>query len=286
MTTAPLRWRSLLFVPAHVEKFIGKAHERGADGIILDLEDAVPAAQKPAARAALPASVAAIRRGGHALVRINHGLRHLAPDLEAAVIPGVDALVLPKVENASWIREIADAVAELEIERGIAPGTVRFLLQIETPAALPRLPEIAAAHPRIAAMMLGPEDFCAALGAVPGPDALHGPNLAVLCAARAAGVLPMGFVGSIASYADADAYRAMIAQARQMGFRGALAIHPLQVAMLNEGFAPSAAELDWAKRVVDGDKAAKAEGRGAFTVDGKMVDPPVVRRAEEILALA
>ncbi|MDQ1081893.1 CoA ester lyase [Pseudoroseomonas cervicalis] len=281
------RWRSLLFVPAHVERFIARAHERGADGIILDLEDAVPAAEKPAARATLAPTIAGLAaRGPAVLVRVNQGLRALAADLEAAVRPGLAGLVLPKVEEPGLLRHIAAAVDELEAERGLPPGQVRLLLQIETPAALFNLPAIAGADPRIAAMMLGPEDFCAALGAVPGPGALLGPNLAVLAAARAAGKLPMGFVGSIGQFADLEAFRRTIAEARQLGFRGALAVHPAQVAIMNEVFSPSAEEVDWARRVVAGDAAARAEGRGAFQLDGRMIDPPVVRRAEEILALA
>lgn len=287
MSLPPPRWRSLLFVPAHVERFIARAHERGADGIILDMEDAVPAAEKPQARQTLAGSIAAIgSRGPAVLVRVNRGLRPLAADLEAAVVPGLAGLVLPKVEEAGYVRDVSAAVAELEAERGIAPGTVRLLLQIETPAALYALPAIASADPRSVAMMLGPEDFCAALGAIPGPAALLGPNLAVLMAARAAGLMPMGFVGSIGQFQDLDAFRRTIAEARQLGFRGALAVHPAQVAIMNELFAPDAAEIDWARRVVAGDAEARASGRGAFQIDGKMIDPPVVRRAEEILALA
>ncbi|WBV45243.1 CoA ester lyase [Pseudoroseomonas cervicalis] len=285
---APLpRWRSLLFVPAHVERFLARAHERGADGIILDLEDAVPPPEKDAARRGLATIIPALAaRGPAVLVRVNHGLRAVAADLEAAVRPGLSGLVLPKVEEPGLLRHIAAAVGELEAERGLAPGSVRLLLQIETPAALFHLPALAGADPRIAAMMLGPEDFCAALGAVPGPAALLGPNLAVLAAARAAGLLPMGFVGSIGQFADLDAFRRTIAEARQLGFRGALAVHPAQVTIMNEVFAPSAEEVEWARRVVAGDAAARAEGRGAFQLDGRMIDPPVVRRAEEILALA
>ncbi|PHK94197.1 CoA ester lyase [Pseudoroseomonas rhizosphaerae] len=287
MSLPPPRWRSLLFVPAHVERFIARAHERGADGIILDMEDAVPAAEKPQARQTLAGSIAAIgSRGPAVLVRVNRGLRALAADLEAAVVPGLAGLVLPKVEEAGYVRDVSAAVAELEAERGIAPGTVRLLLQIETPAALYALPAIASADPRSVAMMLGPEDFCAALGAIPGPAALLGPNLAVLMAARAAGLMPMGFVGSIGQFQDLDAFRRTIAEARQLGFRGALAVHPAQVAIMNELFAPDAAEIDWARRVVAGDAEARASGRGAFQIGGKMIDPPVVRRAEEILALA
>jgi citrate lyase subunit beta/citryl-CoA lyase len=287
MTNTLARWRSLLFVPAHVAKFVSRAHERGADGIILDLEDSVPAPEKEAARAGLADSVAQVsRHGASAMVRVNHGILALAPDLDAAVIPGVAALVLPKVESGSWVREIAAAVADLERERGLQPAALRFVLQIETPAALPKLHAIAAAHPRVAAMTLGPEDFCAALGAEPEPDALLAPNLAVLAAARAANVLPLGFVGSIASYSDPEAFRAMVRQARRLGFCGAMAVHPAQVAILNDGFAPTRAEIDWAQRVMAGDAEARAAGRGAFRLDGRMVDPPVVRRAAELLARA
>jgi citrate lyase subunit beta/citryl-CoA lyase len=283
----PMRWRSLLFVPAHRPRFVARAHERGADGIILDLEDAVPPDEKNAARAGLAAAAASVGQAGAAvMVRVNGGIRPLARDLEAVVLPGIAALVLPKVESADWVVEVALAVAELETERDLVPDAIRFVLQVETPGALPRLPAIAAAHPRIAAITLGPEDFCAALGAVPGPEVLIGPNMAVLQAARAAGVLPLGLVGSIGNFSDLAAYRALVTQARSLGFRGAMAVHPAQIAVLNEGFSPSEEEVAWARRVAAADRAARAEGRGAFRLDGRMIDAPVVRRAEEILGLA
>jgi citrate lyase subunit beta/citryl-CoA lyase len=285
-TVAP-RWRSLLFVPANVERFIARAHERGADGVILDLEDAVPAERKPEGRAALRDSIASITQNGTAaMVRVNHNLRHIGQDLEAAVLPGLTALVLPKVEDAGFVRDVAETVAELERERGLPIGGIRLILQVETPGALFVLQSIAGAHPRVAALTLGPEDYSAAMGGVPEPDTLLTPNYAVLCAARAAGILPLGFVGSIGAYSDIPAFAEMARRARRLGFRGALIVHPSQVAPLNEAFSPSAEELDWARRVVAADATARAEGRGAFPIDGKMVDPPVVRRAEEILALA
>lgn len=284
---SPPRWRSLLFVPAHVERFVARAHERGADGVILDLEDAVPPAEKEGARARLAASVAGIAGAGTAaMVRVNHGLRAIGRDLEAAVHPGLAAIVLPKVEEPGFVREVAEAVGELEAERGLPPGGVRLVLQVETPGALFGLPAIAGAHPRVAALTLGPEDYSAAMGGVPEEDVLFAPNYAVLLAARAAGILPLGFVGSIGDFSDIPAFAERARRARRMGFRGALVVHPSQVGPLNEAFAPTAGEVAWARRVVEGDRAARAEGRGAFQVDGRMVDLPVVRRAEEILALA
>jgi citrate lyase subunit beta/citryl-CoA lyase len=288
MTTSTTpRWRSLLFVPAHVERFIARANERGADGVILDLEDAVPQESKPLAREMLPQSIARVAGNGTAaMVRVNHNLRHIGRDLEAAVYPGLAALVLPKVEDVGFVNDVADAVTELELERTLVAGSIRLILQIETPAALFRLQAIAAAHPRIAAMTLGPEDYSASIGAVPDADSLFTPNYAVLCAARAAGILPLGFVGSIGAYGDIEAFAQTVQRARRLGFRGALIVHPSQVAPLNAAFTPTPAEADWARRVIAGDQEARAKGLGAFQLDGRMVDPPVVRRAVEILNLA
>nr|WP_287299225.1 aldolase/citrate lyase family protein [Mesorhizobium sp.] len=122
---------------AHVPRFVEAAHERGADAVILDLEDSVPQDQKGESRRRLSASVAKVgRRGSYVLIRVNHGLRALAADLNAAVMAGVDALVLPKTDSAAWVSEIANAVLELERERNLALGRIRFFAQIETPAAL------------------------------------------------------------------------------------------------------------------------------------------------------
>jgi citrate lyase subunit beta/citryl-CoA lyase len=281
------RWRSLLFVPAHVPRFVESAHERGADGIILDLEDSVPPDQKGEARRQLAESVTKVgRKGASVLVRVNRGLRTLVADLDAAVVAGVDALVLPKTDSAEWVSEIADAVSDLERERNLPLGHIRFLAQIETPGALQRLATIASAHPRMVAMALGPEDFSAAVGGAPEFDLLLMPNLLVLFAARAAGLLPLGFIGSIGEFSDTDKLRDVAAHARRLGFAGALAIHPTQIAIFNEAFSPSADELEWARRVVAAENDAATRGLSAFSLNGKMIDPPVVRRAHEILALA
>ncbi|WP_353642557.1 CoA ester lyase [Mesorhizobium sp. WSM2239] len=281
------RWRSLLFVPAHVPRFVRTAHERGADGVILDLEDSVPQHQKGEARRQLPDSVAKVGRGGASvLVRVNRGLRALAADLDAAVIAGVDALVLPKTDSAEWVSEIANAISDLERERNLPLGRIRFLAQIETPGALQRLAAIASAHPRIVAMALGPEDFSAAVGGAPEFDLLLAPNLSVLFAARAAGLLPLGFVGSIGEISDTEKLLEAATHARRLGFAGALAIHPTQVAIFNEAFSPSAQELEWAHRVVAAENDAAMHGLSAFAMDGKMIDSPVVRRAHQILILA
>ena len=277
-------WRSILFVPADKPRFIERAHERGADAIQLDLEDAVAPADKPAARAALPAAIA--RLAAHeqpVVVRINRAWRDAWADLDAAVRPGVRAITLPKVEEPGHVRTVAEMIGELEHERGLPPGRIGLLLLIESPAALPRLPRLAACSPRVIAMTLGPEDYCLAAGCEPTPEALLGPSLAVAQACAAAGLLPLGFVGSIAAFDDLDAFRGLVAQARRIGFRGAAVVHPSQVPILNAGFGPTPDELAWAARVVE---AAATAGEGAFRLDGRMVDRPVLLRARRWLGLA
>ncbi|TJX26398.1 MAG: CoA ester lyase, partial [Mesorhizobium sp.] len=168
------------------------------------------------------------------------------------------------------VAEIANAVLELERERNLVQGRIRFLAQIETPAALQKLTAIASAHPRMLALALGPEDFSASVGGTPEFDLLLTPNLSVLFAARAAGLLPLGFVGSIGEVTDTDKIREAAAHARRLGFAGALAIHPTQVAIFNEAFSPSAQEIKWARDVIAAANEAAARGLSAFSLNGKM----------------
>ncbi|WP_363663042.1 aldolase/citrate lyase family protein [Mesorhizobium sp.] len=189
-----------------------------------------------------------------------------------------------RASNTPHWRRMAPTVSELERERDLPLGRIRFLAQIETPAALQSLSAIASAHPRMVAMALGPEDFSASVGGVPELDFLLTPNLPVLFAARAAGLLPLGFIGSIGEFSDTGVIREAAAHARRLVFVGALAIHPKQVAIFNEAFSPSPQELEWARRILAAEKDATAQGRGAFALDGKMVDSPVIRRAREIIA--
>jgi citrate lyase subunit beta/citryl-CoA lyase len=143
---------------------------------------------------------------------------------------------------------------------------------------------VAAADPRVAAITLGDEDFSNAIGAEPDGDTLIAVKQSLIVAASAAGVLPLGFLGSIADFADMDAFRAMVRRSRRMGYRGACCIHPKQVAVLNEEFAPRPEEVDHARRVVEAAAQALAEGRGAAALDGRMIDAPVVERARTLLA--
>lgn len=281
---APL-WRSLMFVPANVDRFVDKAHTRGADGIIIDLEDSVIPAEKANARTLVPDVAAKVgRAGADVLVRINRPWRLAVPDLEAVIAPVIEAIMLPKVADAGHIRAIAEIIDELEAERGMAVGTTRLIAMIETADALFHARDIAGASPRIAAMLLGSEDFSLDMGMEPEPEGLFQPTMQTAVAARAAGIVPLGFIGSIAGFADRDAFRQIVRRANKLGFEGACCIHPAQVDILNQEFAPSADEIDHAKRVIAAFDKAQAEGRGAFEMDGKMIDIPIVERARRAIA--
>jgi citrate lyase subunit beta/citryl-CoA lyase len=135
-------------------------------------------------------------------------------------------------------------------------------------------------------MTLGPEDYALAADCTTDPDALMVPSMLVAQAAAAAGIRALGFVGSIAAFGEPEVFAQRIAQARRLGFKGAQVIHPAQVSILNELFSPSADDLAWARRVLDATERAVAEGLAAFTVDGKMVDRPIIERARRIVASA
>jgi citrate lyase subunit beta/citryl-CoA lyase len=278
-------WRSLLYVPSNVPRFVDGAHRRGADGIILDLEDSVPEAERPQARRNLQASAENVARGGaDVIVRINRPWRQAIRDIEAAIGPNVQALAVTKADSADHVRLVAEVVSELEAERGIPVGSTTLKVMVETAAAFFRMPEIAAADPRIVAMTLGAEDFALSVGMPPEPEGLLMPKQQMVIAARAAGVMPLGFIGTVADYKDLDAFRETIRRSRRLGFRGASVIHPAQIAILNEEFAPAADEVASAQRIVAAYDDAVAAGRGSIEVDGKMIDVPVVARARQLLA--
>lgn len=277
-------WRSLMFVPVTAEKFVRTGADRGADALILDLEDAVAPSQKEHARTLIAGAIPQVNRNGaDVLVRVNRPWRMLVRDIEAAVIPGVVALMLTKVDSAEHVQACAEIVAELEAERGLPAGGVKFVVLVETAAGFFRMEQIARAHPRIVGLSLGAEDFAADVGMQSEPEGLFYPKQHTLFAARAAGVLPMGFVGSIADFRDQEAFRQIVRRSKRLGFMCASAIHPLQVAVLNEEFAPTAAEVERAQRMVAAYEAAYAQGLGAVQFEGAMIDVPVVERARTVL---
>jgi citrate lyase subunit beta/citryl-CoA lyase len=285
MRPPPPVWRSILYVPGNVPKFIDKAHERGADCILVDLEDSVTVAEKPTARALLPETMKKVVRGGaDVAVRINRPMRLAIPDIEAAVRPGLSALFVTKTEGVQHLRLLDEAVSEMERERGMPVGSVGFGAMIEHPRALAELNDIAERGPRVIAMMLGGEDFALETGSVPSDESLELPKRLVAFAAQAHGVAMIGILGTVADYSDPAAYKKSAERARRFGFSGGTCVHPGLVQALNEAFTPSADDVAYAKKLIAADEKAAAEGRGSFTVDGKMIDIPVIDRARRLIA--
>ncbi len=280
-------WRSLLFVPANAERFVAKAHTRGADVIILDLEDSIPPPEKAAARAALPAAAATIHQAGtEVAVRINRQLELAVPDIAAAIMPQVTALMLPKVMGPEHIRLLSEVVAVREAALGLPVGHTRFIGIVETPQALPHLFAIAGADPRMAALGVGSEDLSTELEAVPGADMLYHFGMMVVAAARGAGILPLGSVGAFADFRDLEGYRTSLQRSRRLGFACTACIHPAHVPIINEEYGVAPAEADRARRLIAAFDEALAQGLGAVAFEGAMIDLPVVERARRLLARA
>lgn len=279
-----MRFRSLLYVPANSERFIAKAHERGADAIILDLEDAVLPVEKERARAGLGEAVAAVsRNGAEVFVRVNAEPDLLKNDAEAACLAGAFGLFLPKAHNP---KAIADLSAYLTpIERQLRRDEMPFVALIEDPGAVLDA-RVMARVPRVMALATDSEDLALAMGAEPTSEVLRYPKLLVHYAAKAEGLLSFGLLRSITDHGDLDAIRIAAAEAKTYGFDGASCVHPSAVPILNAALAVSPDEIEWARRVIQAADDARARGVGAFTLNGKVIDAPIVTRARKILAAA
>ena len=276
--------RSLLFIPADAERFVAKAADRGADVIVLDLEDGVAPSAKHAARAALRGAVQRLRRSGCVVyVRVNHEAALLADDVAAAVAGGADGIVMPKVEAPGQLARLEDDLRREESRAGRAGTGLGIVVLIETPKGVLRAAEIAAASTRTVAMGLGAEDFSTAMGIDPVVEAMSGPAQTVAIAAVAAGLHPIGLPGSIGEFTDLGAFRALAEHARTIGVRGSACIHPAQVAVLNEVFDGTEAQAAAAARLLAAFDAAVAEGKGAIALDGRMIDEPIAHRARQFL---
>ena len=278
-------WRSILFVPAVSDRFVDSALKGDADALQIDLEDSVGPAQKDEARGRVAAIADRFAQAGRDVtVRVNRPWRMLVRDLEATVRASVKAIAMPKVPDASFVRELAGVLADIERERGLPVGHTRVITMVEDAEGLAHLDAIAAAHPRVVGQIVGGEDLSVSLGSTVDDDAMYVPNVDNVRAARRAGVLPIGFIGSVADYRDVDAYRARIVRARRLGFEGAFCIHPTQVGICNASFAPDAADVASAREMVDAFEREVGAGRAAFAWKGRMVDLPVVDRARRLLA--
>jgi citrate lyase subunit beta/citryl-CoA lyase len=289
--------RSWMFVPGDRQRMIEKAMALPVDAIILDLEDGVAPSGKDAARNHIAAALDRVAAGPDTAVstmparyvRINAiGHERMSADLAAVLRPGVDGLVLPKVETADQIALVDRAAAQHERESGLPAGGVRLLVAIESPQGLMNAAALARASARVAGLMFGAEDFSRELG-LPlrreheALDLLYARSMLVIAAA-AAGVQAVDGVWT--DLADVEGLQRLAAQSRRLGFTGMSLIHPSQIDAVNAAFTPSADEVDYCTRVVNAFDAARARGEGAVAFGGQLLDAPIVDRARRTLMLA
>ncbi|WP_424004674.1 HpcH/HpaI aldolase/citrate lyase family protein [Haloarcula salina] len=272
--------RSLLYTPGDDREMLEKAVATAADAVIFDLEDAVALDEKAAARSTVVDALDALDDPSPAVsVRINP-YEYSGRDDVAAVVGDASTspefLVLPMAEGADDVATLRDHLAELGAQGvGIVP-------LVETAAGVRAADEIAAAD-GVTAIAFGDQDFTADIGATVTDDKTESlyARQRIVVAAAAAGVDAFDTVYT--DIADTEGLREQVETVAEFGFDGKLAIHPDQVPIINEAFTPDSEEIEWAERVIEGERAAAATGDGVFTVDGQMIDPPLVERARTIL---
>jgi len=280
--------RTMLYLPGNNPNMLLRGHLFRPDGLILDLEDAVAPSEKDAARILVRDVLCRGEFGGcEVTVRINGMDTELWREDVAAVVPaGATGLRVPKVENPRDIRLLDEYLGEVESHAGIAEGRTAIFCLLETALGIWRAYDIATASPRVAALIPGGEDLTADLRTNRSAD---GTELATIrsllvVAARAAGVDALDTV--YPRVADDEGLRREVAFIKQLGFDGKSVIHPNQIPIVHDIFTPTEAEVEKAKRIVAAARDAAARGLGAVQVDGRMVDKPVVRRAEFTLSRA
>jgi len=287
-----MRLRSLLFVPGDSERKFARAREVGADVLILDLEDAVAPSQKQAARTLVSGLIDDTqRRSWSFFVRVNPLDTALTgEDLDAVVKPGLDGLLLPKINDAGEVARIAESVSRLEARRGMAAGAVKIaVVGTETPLSMFTLASYAPPHPRLVALTWGAEDLAAAIGASSNKDETGAwtfpyqvARAHCLFAAAAADVAPIDTL--YIDFRDLAGLTADCRRSRRDGFIGRIAIHPDQVSTINACFSPSEEEVARAQRIVDA--FAAQPDAGTLGIDGTMYDIPHLKAARKILAAA
>ncbi len=280
--------RSLIFVPGNRPNMLEKARSFDADVIVADLEDSVPPGEKVNAReivARLAPSLSG--RGRKVMVRLNSLDTGLTRDeLSAVVGPHLYGVSIGKGESALDVRECHRLVDVAEAQAGLEPGTLKLVPWIENARAVMAVGEMAAASDRVVALAFGAEDYTDDMGIRRTDEGqeVYLPRAMVAIAARAAGLPALD--SPYVRYQDPEGLRRDVGLVRGLGYRGKFAIHPAQIDIINEMFSPSPQELEYARRVVQVWEEAELAGMGSTSLDGNMIDVPVVKRARNLLALA
>jgi citrate lyase subunit beta / citryl-CoA lyase len=282
--------RSFLFAPGNRPRMVQKVMSFGADATILDLEDAVPIAEKAATRGAVKAALLDYPqdRSCKTYVRVNSldtGLT--ADDVRGVVCPALDGIILPKVEAAEELCEGDALVGQVERELGLAQGHLDLIPIIETAKGFLNAQAIASAGTRARRLAFGAGDFTFDLGVNWFGDcpAIMLPRMLLPIISRAAGLDPP-FDTVYQNIHDLEGLRRETETGKALGFQGKMCIYPAQVSVVNEVFSPTEAEIAYAHKVIEAFRVAEAQGHASCTVDGKMIDYPLAERAKRVLAVA
>ncbi len=277
--------RALLYMPGDDRHKIEKATTLGVDCICMDMEDGVAITRKVEARAVIAQAMKDLNFGNsERCIRINSfGSGFEKFDLAAAVAANPDAIVVPKVESARQVKEISEYIEMYEHSSKMNVGSIRMLVGVETAKGILNLKEIAEADKRLEAIIFGAEDFAASVGATRTKEAhevLYARSAVVTaCAANELQAIDMVYI----DFRDVEGLRAEAEEGARLGFSGKQIIHPNQVAPVQEAFTPSNEAIEYAQRVVRAFSASQKEGKGAFALDGKMIDMPLLKNAQKVL---
>ena len=280
--------RSLLFVPGNKDNMLEKALTFRPDAFIPDMEDSVPAAEKANAREVIKTFLPRLADSGVQVIpRVNSlDTEWIEADLAAVVGPHIHGISVGKVDVPEDVAAISDLIAEREEKTGVEPGSLKLIPWLESAKAIVHCYEICSASPRIIGVAFGGEDFTHDMGIerLEDESEVAYPRSVLCIAARAANIAALDT--PYFRFKDEDGLKANIVLSKQTGFKGKFAIHPAQIEAINAGFSPSEAEIAHARRIVAAFEEAERRGRGSTSLDGKVIDVPVVKRARAVLELA
>ena len=279
--------RALLYMPGDNWKMITKSVTLGVDSICMDMEDGTAINKKAEARATIAKALQELDFGAsEKLARINSvGSGWEQEDIEAVLPHYPDGIVIPKVESFEQVEWASRIIEDAELKNGWKVNSIRILIGVETAKGILNLKEIAA-HPRLDAIIFGGEDFAASIGAVRTKDAVEllYARQAVIVACAAYDLQPLDIV--TIDYKDLEALKVESEFGARLGFSGKQIIHPNQVQVVQEAFTPSDEAIAYARRIVETFEASQKEGKGAYSLDGKMIDMPLLKNAQKVLARA
>lgn len=279
--------RTMMFVPGANAAMLRDAALYGADSIMFDLEDAVSLKEKDSARALVHFALKTFDYSNvETVVRINSLDSYGKQDIEAMVLAGVNVIRLPKTENKQDIIDVDNEITRVEEENGLLVGTTKMMAAIESAEGILNVREIATASKRLIGIALGAEDYVTNLKTKRYPDGqeLFFARSMILHAARAAGIAAIDTVYS--DVENIEGFKEEVKRIKQLGFDGKSVINPRQIPIVNAIYAPTPKEIQQAKEVIWAIREAEEKGSGVISLNGKMVDKPIVERAQRVIALA